>query len=402
MMMQTWAILVDTYRELNSKKLFWISLIISSLCVLVFLAIGINDRGISFLTWTIPSAIFNTTFLTPAAYYKWVFVNFGVKLWLAWIATVLALISTAPIFPDFLAGGAVEMVISKPIGRVRLFLTKYFAALLFVGVQILVFTGLCVIMLGIRGGSWEPKLLLAVPIVLAFYSFLYCLCALWGILTRSTIASLLLTCLVWLVLFMINAGDGLTLFGREQFESRLESLERRLPRMERFAQTEADRRKEEALAKEEAREAIDPPPVREHTDEELFEANPLLSNARRSLDDTREDAKQLRFWHGVLVMAKAPLPKTGETIELLERTLLTPQEMERFLSEDLERDRRRELEWRKRRGTAEDDSMTRAESAAAAQRELRSRSLWWVLGTSFGFEAVILALASWRFARRDF
>jgi len=402
MMTQTWAILIDSYRELNSKKLFWISLAISALCVLVFAAIGINDRGITLLTWTIPNPLFNTNFWTPAAYYKWVFVNFGINLWLAWIATVLALISTAPIFPDFLAGGAVEMVISKPIGRVRLFLTKYFAALLFVGVQIFVFSGLCMVMLGIRGGTWEPKLLLSVPIVLAFYSFLYCVCALWGVLTRSTISSLLLTFLVWFVLFLINAGDMATLVGREYFESRVASLEKRVPRMETAAQREADRRKEETLAKEENREPVDPAPRREHTDEELFSANAFLERGRRDLEETSSDLKQLRFWHGVLVKAKAPLPKTTETIEVLERTVLTEQEIARYSTALIDRQRDREIQRRKARGSGDDDSMTHAESAAEAKTAIRNRSLWWVLGTSFGFEAVVLALASWRFARRDF
>ncbi len=35
-------------------------------------------------------------------------------------------------------------------------------------------------------------------------------------------------------------------------------------------------------------------------------------------------------------------------------------------------------------------------------REFHSRSPWWIVGTSLAFEAVILALASWVFCRRDF
>ena len=32
----------------------------------------------------------------------------------------------------------------------------------------------------------------------------------------------------------------------------------------------------------------------------------------------------------------------------------------------------------------------------------RSRSLGWVVGTSLGFEAAVLALSAWIFCRRDF
>ena len=402
MINQTWALFVDSYRELNSKKLFWITLALSAVVVLIFFAIGIDDRGLTFFGWTAANPIFNTKFLTPTAYYKWVFVTFGIDIWLAWIATVLALISTAPVFPDFLAGGAIEMVLSKPISRARLFITKYFAALLFVALQILAFTLASLVVLGIRGGTWDFRILLAVPVVLAFYSFLYCVCALLGVLTRSTIASLLLTILFWFLLFVLNAGDATTLMFREQLASRAVTAERRLPRAEKAAKAEADRLKEEKLAAAEGREPVYPPPSREHTDEELLAANPLLSGARRDLTKSREDLESLIFWNGVIVKVKAPLPKTTETIELLKRTVLTDKEMERFTAESLSRSREHELAARKRRNRADDDSATHGESQAAAKEAMDNRSLMWILGTSFGFEAVILALAAWRFSRRDF
>jgi hypothetical protein len=44
-------------------------------------------------------------------------------------------------------------------------------------------------------------------------------------------------------------------------------------------------------------------------------------------------------------------------------------------------------------------------SPADAQKldqTMKSRSLWWVIGTSLAFEAVVLLLAAWSFCRRDF
>ena len=43
MMRQTIALIVDAYRELNYKKLFWITLIISAIVVLSFLGVKIDD-----------------------------------------------------------------------------------------------------------------------------------------------------------------------------------------------------------------------------------------------------------------------------------------------------------------------------------------------------------------------
>ena len=36
------------------------------------------------------------------------------------------------------------------------------------------------------------------------------------------------------------------------------------------------------------------------------------------------------------------------------------------------------------------------------QEALNQRPLWWIIGTSLGFEAVILGIACWIFCRRDF
>ena len=51
MIRQTVALFIDAYRELNARKLFWITLILSVIVVVAFALLGINDRGISFLHW---------------------------------------------------------------------------------------------------------------------------------------------------------------------------------------------------------------------------------------------------------------------------------------------------------------------------------------------------------------
>src|SRR5262249_47022240 len=140
-------------------------------------------------------------------FYKYWFFTIGFKLWLTWAATILALVSTASIIPDFVGSGAIELSLSKPIGRARLFLTKYLAALLFVALQVGLFSVLAFLVVGIRGESWVPELFLAIPLVLLMFSYLYSFCALIGLLTRSTIAALLLTILVWVLIFMTHTAE---------------------------------------------------------------------------------------------------------------------------------------------------------------------------------------------------
>ena len=118
-MTQTWALLLDAYRELNSKKLFWITLILSAIVVLACGMAGINEKGITFLHWQFETPFFTTEIMSRANFYKMIFASMAIPIWLTWVATVLALVSTGGIFPDFIASGSIELTLSKPIGRWR-------------------------------------------------------------------------------------------------------------------------------------------------------------------------------------------------------------------------------------------------------------------------------------------
>ena len=156
MLTQTLALFIDSYRELSAKKIFWLTMGISGLIVLMIAAVGMSDDGSMTILWFETSLPLGDLGLEKGVFYKVVFVNLGFRFWLAWGATILALASTAGIFPDFISGGAIDLALSKPIGRVRLLLTKYVASLLFVALQVAVFSLCAFLVIGIRGGAWEP------------------------------------------------------------------------------------------------------------------------------------------------------------------------------------------------------------------------------------------------------
>ena len=43
--MQTRALFIDAYRELNAKKLFWITMALNLMAVVIFASLGINAKG---------------------------------------------------------------------------------------------------------------------------------------------------------------------------------------------------------------------------------------------------------------------------------------------------------------------------------------------------------------------
>jgi len=328
------AMLLDAYRELNAKRLFWVSLGISFLVVVAYASIGFDANGTSlfFGLSHIESDVVKEDSPIAAMLYRSIFSSFIVSIWLAWIAAILALISTATIFPDFIAGGSIDLVLSKPIPRPLVFLYKYCFGLLFVFVQVLLFCLGVFLCVGWRVGEWNWMIFAAVPLVTFFFSLLYCVCVLLGVLTRSALAALLLTLLFWFSLFSINTAEGML----NQFRI--------------MAQVSGDAEVEATLTK----------------------------------------------WHRPVRAVQYVLPKTGETIALLDRWLKKDTDVNLI---DLMNGNVEAMPDGTFRTTQRNDE---AEAQIRLQEEYESRSQWYVLGTSAAFEVVVLALACFFFVRRDY
>ena len=332
---------------------------------------------------------FNSENVSPELFYKTQFTSWGIPIWLSWATIILALVSTAGIIPDLISSGMIEPVLSKPIGRVRLFLTKFFTGLLFVGLQVTVFSVGALLVIGIRGGAWELKLLLAIPIVLALFSYLFSFCALMGLITRSTIASLLITMLLWFIIWIVNLGDGFMLAQREGSRLRAEDREAMVEKQTDLAEKLRDQRRQEG----EPIPGEGDTPVPEGFEDPLEAINPSLRRARTRLEDARETADSSARWAGRVIMLKTIFPKTQETVGLLERYLISQKELNELMGMS-QPDEPENL----------DDMPPMADPRASERvaQILRARSLGWILGTSFAFEFIMLALCSWIFARRDF
>jgi hypothetical protein len=381
-MTQTLAILHDAYRELNAKKLFWFVLAISGVVVIAFAATGINERGITLfgLEFELPV---NTTIIARDMWYKVLFSELGIGFWLTWCAMILALVSTASIFPDLVAGGSIDLYLSRPISRLRLFLTKYLSGLLFVALQVGVFTVACFLVIGVRGGAWEPKIFLAIPLVLLVFSYLFSICVLLGLVTRSAIASLLLTSLIWLLIFGVDlaekgalkakiAGDIETTAYRNTFEFKEKQIAQA---KERLAKGDAD-----------AKADID-----------------RLQSERRALEERKRTSDPGRHnWvvaQRLLLQAKTFLPKTSETNGLIDRWMKITDEIG---VERAERRQRRRASWIPNFGDRTKVKMDDPEVTREAVDVLADRPVSWVLGTSVAFEVVVLGISAWIFCRRDF
>jgi len=314
---------------------------------------------------------------------------------------ILALVSTAPIIPDFVSSGAIELSLAKPIGRLRLFLTKYLAGLLFVVLQVSIFSLGGFFVLGVRSGSWIPSIFLAIPIVTIFFSYLFTVCTFIGLITRSTITSLLITLLFWSLLFLLQSGETSLLTFKSMGTAQAHVTEQRIELLD--SRLEISRKK---LKQAQANFVTDP------SEKNQFEIDRYESRITGG-EDLRETfvsklmaGKQMETslgkWQRRIHTANTILPKTGETKDLLNRWLIPLDEIPNFgNTADAPADQTIES-LMEHSGDWENDEQIQTFANRLAQEEIRSRSIFWIVGTSLIFEFVLLGAASWIFVRRDF
>lgn len=386
MITQTLALLVDAYRELCAKKLFWITMGLSGLVVLAFAMVGINEQGITLLWFQLPAEAFGARMtsetLPPGLLYRFMFSSLAVPIWLSWVAVILGLVSTAGMIPDLIQGGTIEAVLSRPIGRVRLLLTKFVGGLLFMALQVGVFSLLVFFVIGLRGGSWAPEVFLAVPIVVAMFSYLFAVCVLLGLLTRSTVAALLLTMLFWMVVFVVNTGDNIAVSMHEQIKADLRLQQSRLERMERNATQAILAERNEQRAEQ----GLEPLAEIRPTDDDLIARDPRIPSRRDTIRSTQSSERLASRWRQGIYIGKSVFPKTQETIGLLARWTVDREALAQLgvMPED------------------DDKMLAQRQGQQATAQALEARSLWWVLGTSFVFMALVLGVSAVIFKRRDF
>jgi len=378
-MMQFLALLIDAYRQLSVAKLFWLTLGLSAVVVVLFGSVGFNAQGISmfFGAFEIESEQLRKGSPWARGLYIGIYSSFLVNIWLAWIATILALISTCSIFPEFVHTGAIELTISKPIGRLKLFLLKYVVSLLFVILQVAIFCVGIFLCVGLRIGEWNWMIFGAIPIVTIFFSYLFAVSVLVGVVTRSGIAALLVTGVFWMGIWTTQSAEALLHQFVTQQQVDIERFE------EGILKDEAELAKIEAEFPEDSR---------------IEKRGKRIEKFKSDIADAKEAFEKLETWHTPVSWILAFSPKTGQTIGLLDRWLSDPDgyDILAIMQGDMESIEDMEEIDPTSRGARDRETMRRM------QDDYESRSLWYILGTSLLFEGCVLGLAALYFCRKDF
>lgn len=120
------------------------------------------------------------------------------------IALLLSVIVTAFFIPNMLRKGSIDLIISKPIGRMTLLAYKYIGGLIFVLIITTFTVGGVWLALALRSGYWNPAFLAVIPLLTFAFAILYAVSILVAMLTRSAFASIIVTLLFMLFLYIVG------------------------------------------------------------------------------------------------------------------------------------------------------------------------------------------------------
>lgn len=120
------------------------------------------------------------------------------------IGLLVGIIVTADVMPRTFEPGAIDLLLSKPVSRGLVFVTKFLGACAFILISFtyLVF-GLWLIF-WLRLDVWAPQILAVIPLFLFSFAVIYAVSAVTGLLWRSPIVAVLVTVLIWGAAFLLG------------------------------------------------------------------------------------------------------------------------------------------------------------------------------------------------------
>lgn len=213
--MPYWALLVDSFRESRDRKIFRLMLGISLLSAASMACVGFEPGKVTIMfgAWEFDTEFFTSDHGLQEDLIASIVVDGIMDTILGQIGMILVIIATAGFFPAWMDRGAIDIVVSKPLRRWQLFLGRYLAAMGFILFHATVFVVLTFLVVGFRWGVWIPGYLLAIPLVVLLFSYLYCISVLAAVLFRSTVSAVLLTLIAWVGFTGVQTlDDAFTMF----------------------------------------------------------------------------------------------------------------------------------------------------------------------------------------------
>ena len=125
------------------------------------------------------------------------------------VGILTGILATASIIPQTFSSGSIYLLLSKPVSRPLLFLAQFAGGCTFVTVAATyLIVGLWLI-LGLRLGAWDHRVLWAIPIFVFLFGIYYSVSAVAGLVWRNTLMAIVATVVFWLLCTIVGSSKEL-------------------------------------------------------------------------------------------------------------------------------------------------------------------------------------------------
>ena len=129
--------------------------------------------------------------------------------WLmGFVLVFLGILVTASIIPDMLQPGSLHLLLSKPVSRTMLLLSKFFGGCAFVFLCVLQLVVGLYLIAGLRLDLWNIRLLWCIPVSVFLFSVFYSVSTLAGLIWRSPILAIGVTTIFGTICMLVGIMGG--------------------------------------------------------------------------------------------------------------------------------------------------------------------------------------------------
>lgn len=165
------------------------------------IASGRAELSISYLVWPVTESSLSRKEAEPVI--KTIVATI-MNFFVGTLGVLAAILVTAPIIPQTFEAGAIDLLLSKPVSRSLLFLTKFAGGCAFILLNAAYFIFGLWLIVGLRFDIWSGRLLLSIPIFLFLFAIYYAVSSLAGVLWRNAVVSIVVTILFWAACFTVG------------------------------------------------------------------------------------------------------------------------------------------------------------------------------------------------------
>jgi ABC-type transport system involved in multi-copper enzyme maturation permease subunit len=197
------ALLRDALAQVLGNWVFRILALLVAVPVLATFLLGFHEQEMVFLfglqRWDYAGflEVFGYSGLTSGV--REVFLEIVYELVFSFYAGVtgvlFCIVATSFFVPRMLERGAADLLFHKPLSRLALYLSRYVAGLLFIGLLALLLVSGMYLGLLLVSEYNDPAIFWAAPTLVYVFALILPVCMLVGAITRSTVASILLSTL---------------------------------------------------------------------------------------------------------------------------------------------------------------------------------------------------------------